>query len=92
MIPGVPRTTPADRGGLKAANKELVLGFRVFPYGGDVIYQIGDSPITTFSEILDAVRDKKPGDAVSVHFLRNGIKRTTQIKLSLPPGSNGKRS
>lgn len=86
MVTGVYRNSPAMRAGLKAANKEVALGFRVLPYGGDVIFQIDDTPISSLPEILDAVAEKKSGDVVTVHFMRGKLKKSVQVKLMLPPG------
>lgn len=90
MITGIYRNSPAARASLKSADKEIALGFRVIPYGGDIIYQIDDAPISTFPEILDAIGEKKNGDVITIHYLRGKSKKTTPVKLSLPPGSGSK--
>ncbi|MBI1859743.1 MAG: trypsin-like peptidase domain-containing protein [Deltaproteobacteria bacterium] len=90
MVTGIYRNSPAARAGMKAADKELVFGFRTLPYGGDVIFQIGDAPINQVSDILDAVAEKKTSEMVTVHYVRNKQKRTVQVKLSLPPNSEGR--
>ncbi len=86
MVTGIYRNSPAMRAGLKAANKEVALGFRVLPYGGDVIFQIDDTPISTYPEILDAVAEKKNGETVVVHYMRGKVKKSVPVKLTLPPG------
>lgn len=85
MVTTVFRNSPAARAALKPADKELALGFRVIPFGGDIIFKIDDKPISTVAEILDAIGDKKAGESVTVHFVRGKSKRSVQVKLTLPP-------
>lgn len=87
MVTGVYKNSPAFRAGIKRADKEVALGFRVLPYDGDIIYQIDNVPVATFPEILDAVAEKKNGDTVIIHLFRGKSKRTVQVKLSLPPNN-----
>lgn len=39
---------------------------------GDIIYQVDDKKIATVNDLIEAVQSHKPGDAVTVHYLRNG--------------------
>ncbi|MBY0370649.1 trypsin-like peptidase domain-containing protein [bacterium] len=74
----------AAKAGLKAANQEAVVGFRRFPFGGDIIFSIDDKPVTNWREVQDLIFDKKVGEQITVHFLRGKTKRSVVITLRLP--------
>jgi S1-C subfamily serine protease len=90
MVIDVYEGSPAAKGGLHPATKELAYGFRVIPYGGDVIYKIDDTRIETFRDILDYLADKKNGDNITVHFIRGKAKKSATLKLTLSPKSRDK--
>jgi S1-C subfamily serine protease len=87
MITDMDPHGPAAKAGMRAADKEVALGFRRFPYGGDLIYQIDHSPISTFRDILDYITDKKIGESITVHYLRGKAKHEVTIRLSTPPAA-----
>ena len=74
----------AAKAGFRRATKQLLLGFRPFPIGGDVIYKVDDRDVVTERDLFDYVFEKKVGDVVTVHFARGGAKKQVQIRLDLP--------
>ncbi|NDC23543.1 MAG: hypothetical protein EBZ49_05365, partial [Proteobacteria bacterium] len=58
MITEVFSQSAAKSAGLRAADRELVYGFRRIPIGGDVIYQIDDTPISSMRDIFDCLAEK----------------------------------
>ena len=88
MVTEVYARSAAKSAGLKPANRELVYGFRRIPMGGDVIYQIDDSPISTMRDIFDYLSEKKVDDTVTVHFVRGKGKQTIQVKLKASVQTN----
>ncbi len=48
---------------------------------GDIIYQVDDKKISTMNDLIEAVQSHKPGDAVTVHYLRNGQKGQSTATL-----------
>ena len=74
----------AAKAGLRAANQEAVIGFRRFPFGGDIIFRIDDKPVQNWREVQDIIFDKKVGEQIVVHFLRGKTKKTVTIVLRLP--------
>jgi S1-C subfamily serine protease len=49
---------------------------------GDVIVRIGDRPIAGADELVVAVRDHNPGDAVEVELIRDGRPLTVSVVLT----------
>lgn len=49
---------------------------------GDIITRIGDQPVTTITSLSEALASDKPGQKVTVTYLRNGAEKTVQVTLS----------
>jgi aminopeptidase YwaD len=65
-LAGVRAGSPADVGGLKA---------------GDVIVEFGDKPVKDIYSYSAALYGHKPGDRVTIEYLRDGERRTTSVTL-----------
>jgi hypothetical protein len=63
--------SPADRAGLAA---------------GDVLLRIGRRRVGSPDAVRDAIRARRPGDAVALHFLRDGQPRRAKAQLEAAPG------
>ncbi len=48
---------------------------------GDVITEVGQTPINNGGGLSAAIRAHKPGDKVTVHYQRNGVSHTTNVTL-----------
>jgi len=79
----------AAKYGFRAATGERRIGFRIIPIGGDILFQIDNTPISTGRDILDTLADKKPGDTMTVQFVRGREKRSVTIKLNVPKKYRG---
>ncbi len=71
----------ARKAGLRAADRDVILGFRRIPFGGDVLFRVDDTPVQTMRDLLDYIFEKKIGDTVILHYYRNGKKLQTTVKL-----------
>ena len=80
----------AAKAGLKPADRELILGFRRIPVGGDIITQVDGTQVATMTDVLDAISEKKVGDVAVFHVMRGKAKRTVNVKMALPSRKNGK--
>jgi putative serine protease PepD len=85
MIVDVYTGSPAAKAGIRRANQEARWGYRIIPVGGDIIFQIDNTPVGTIRDILDYISDKKNGDSVTLHYYRGKAKKSSAIKLTLPP-------
>ena len=52
---------------------------------GDVIVRLGDQPINAFEDLRRMLAQKRPGDAVSVVYLRDGEDHVTSATLDARP-------
>jgi regulator of sigma E protease len=66
---------PAEKAGLKK---------------GDVILDLNGQSVKTFHDIIDALRQMKPGDSVAIRYLRNNTEQTTRATAGSVKGANGK--
>lgn len=70
LVAEVTLNGPADKAGIKR---------------GDIIFKIGDREMVTSSDLLVAIRDKKPGDRVQVTLDRDGQTSTVTVTLQERP-------
>ncbi len=84
MILALDKGGPAAKAGLKGANRERVIGFRRIPVGGDIIFQVDETPVATLRDILDYISDKKAGESVTLHFYRGKTKQSAKVRLTVP--------
>lgn len=52
---------------------------------GDVITQVAGAKVTGPSQVRDSVRAKKPGETISIGFLRDGKQLTQEVTLGTHP-------
>jgi putative serine protease PepD len=77
--------TPAARAGLRAATGSRVVDGQSYPTGGDVITALDGEKVTTSAELQSAIDAHKPGDTVSITFVRDGDTRTARVELASRP-------
>jgi serine protease DegQ len=70
IIQSVVRDGPADEAGMEP---------------GDVIVALADQPVRTVEEFLVELRELSPGDEVTVEAVRNGDRRSFDVRLSERP-------
>ena len=52
---------------------------------GDIITKVGDKEIKTPEELRNAIQAYKPGDKVTINYLRDGKKKSVKVELSKTP-------
>jgi S1-C subfamily serine protease len=77
--------TPASRAGLRAATGSRLVDGQSYPTGGDVVTALDGKKITSAEELQSVIDAKKPGDTVSITFVRDGDRRTVQVQLASRP-------
>lgn len=54
---------------------------------GDVIVRAGDRPVATVEDVFGALRERRPGDELTLEVVRAGQRRTVEVRLGeLPAG------
>ncbi|HTI10839.1 MAG TPA: trypsin-like peptidase domain-containing protein [Puia sp.] len=48
---------------------------------GDAILKIDNAPVTTTSQLSETIARRKPGDKITITYLRNGSERTADVTL-----------
>lgn len=66
--------SPAERSGLLA---------------GDIVTRIDRTPITSPADLLQALADRKAGDAIKVTLDRKGVQRAVNVQLGITPIAMG---
>ena len=69
IVVDVARNTPAQRAGLEL---------------GDIITRIDDTPLATSGDLVRVLRARKPGDTITLHYVRVGTSgdQTVQVRLT----------
>lgn len=77
--------TPADDAGLRAATDQRTVDGQTYDVGGDVIVEFEGEQITSTQQLQNAVDAKRPGETVSVTYVRGGERHTVQVTLATRP-------
>jgi putative serine protease PepD len=77
----VTRGGPAERAGIQAGRRLVLLGNEQFVIGGDVIVSLDSTPITSNQDLSQYVLRKRPGDTVAVTLYRDGRRMTVNVEL-----------
>lgn len=70
MVELVEENSPADKAGLRK---------------GDVIIEIAGKPVRTEIDVRNAMLTHRPGETVTIKYVRNKVTKTTQVKLGEYP-------
>lgn len=83
-IVDVAQRGPADKAGLRGGStKTSIPGLLA---GGDLIIRVDDQPVQVFGDLLSyLMKNKSPGDEITVTVLRNGEEKVFTIKLEKRP-------
>jgi S1-C subfamily serine protease len=77
--------TPADRAGLRASSGSRLVDGQSYPTGGDVITAVDGEDVTSSEELQSMIDAKRPGETISITYVRDGDSRTVRVKLASRP-------
>jgi S1-C subfamily serine protease len=77
--------TPAARAGLRAATASRTVDGEEYPIGGDVITAVDDKKVASAEDLQSAIDAKRPGDTVTLTYVRDGESREVDVKLASRP-------
>ena len=87
LVQSVSPGSPAAKAGIHGGNAQTTLDGSDVQLGGDIITKIDGQSIGSMDDVISAIADKKPGDSISVTYLRNKSTKTTTITLSQRPST-----
>ncbi|MCX7030136.1 MAG: trypsin-like peptidase domain-containing protein [Spirochaetes bacterium] len=73
----------AKQAGLRGGDQSSAVRYgRTIIYGGgDIIVEVGGQKVASYSDLLGALEQTKPGEVVSVKVIRSGQEKTLSVKL-----------
>ena len=77
----VARGSAAERAGIQAGRRIVLLGNEQFVIGGDIIVSLDATPIASSQDLSQYVLRKRPGDTVVVTLYRGGERMTVNVEL-----------
>jgi S1-C subfamily serine protease len=85
MITDVVAGGPAEKAGLKGGNRQIQVGNTLLVVGGDVITQIDKFNVADADDLIKHIRERKPGDTVTLKTYRDGKEREVRVTLQERP-------
>src|ERR1051326_544672 len=77
--------TPAAKSALRAATGTGTVNGQDYPTGGDVITALDGKKIASVNALIAAVNAHRPGDTVSITYVRGGKSHTIRVTLANRP-------
>ena len=85
LIQSVAPGSPADKAGLRAGSTPTAAQLIA---GGDLIVAVDGTPVANPTDISAAIADRKPGDKVTVEFMRGQTKKSVVVTLGNRPNTS----
>jgi S1-C subfamily serine protease len=87
IVESVTNASGADKAGLKAGRRRVVVAGETYVLGGDIIVTFDGRQISSIEQLRDAVAAHKPGDKVKVVIYRSANKTSVTVTLGRQPPS-----
>lgn len=89
LITEVPNGTAADEAGLRGGQYEDTIQGRKIGLGGDVIVGINGTKVRSLQDVLTYLaREAEVGDTITITVIRDGKRKTFNLKLRSRPEAN----
>ena len=87
LVSTVDKNKNADKAGIRGGDlsNPVHYGRNIIYLGGDIIIEVDGQKTPTISDFISALEDNKPGETISVTYLRGSSKRTVSIVLDKRP-------
>ena len=85
MVVEVTTGSPAQRAGIRGADRAVQVGNMIVRVGGDVITEVDRVKVRTFEELSDYIDSKRPGDPVTLTVTRQGKFYKVEVRLRERP-------
>ena len=87
MIDSVVPDSAADKAGLRAGTRTVIVGGESWRLGGDIIVAVEGSPVSTPERLRSIIARKRPGDEIEVEVYRADRRFTVTVKLGRAPSA-----
>jgi S1-C subfamily serine protease len=87
LVERVVAGTPGARAGLRGGTSDVIVEGQSYRLGGDVIVALDGERVASLEDLREQLSAHKPGDTVRLEVLRDGKRRTIEIKLGRQPTS-----
>jgi putative serine protease PepD len=85
MITEVVKGGPADKAGLRGGNQRVQVGNIIVVAGGDIVVQADQQEVKTNDELIRYIREKKPGDMITLRVHRKDKLEDVKVALGERP-------
>ena len=85
LVTDVVGDSPAEKAGLKGGNRQIQAGNIMFTVGGDVITQVDQFEVKNADDLIKHIRERKPGEVVTLKVLRDDQFKDVKITLQERP-------
>jgi S1-C subfamily serine protease len=85
MVVEVTPDSPAQRAGIRGADRAIQVGNMIVRVGGDIITKVDQVKVRSFEELSDFIDTKQPGDTVALTFNRQGKHHVVEVRLRERP-------
>ncbi|MGE5310501.1 MAG: S1C family serine protease [Nitrospirota bacterium] len=80
------RGGPTAKAGLQGGTRRVRVGNRIIILGGDVVVAIDGRKLETADDLISTIREKRPGDTITLEVYRGGLQRDrVQVLLEERP-------
>jgi S1-C subfamily serine protease len=87
VIDSVVPDSAADKAGLRAGTRTVIVGGESWRLGGDIIVAVEGAPVTTPERLRSIIARKRPGDKIEVEVYRADRRFTVTVKLGRAPSA-----
>jgi S1-C subfamily serine protease len=85
LIQSVEKGGPADKAGIEGGSTPVTIEGAEVTVGGDIVTEADGAKITNMEQIIELVNQKKPGDKVTLNYMRDGKEKTATVTLGTRP-------
>jgi len=85
LIETVEKGGPAAKAGLEGGETPVTIGTTKVLLGGDIITEVDGQNIAGMEQLQNVISAKKPGDEVTLKYLRDGKEKTATVTLGTRP-------
>jgi S1-C subfamily serine protease len=85
LIQSVEKGGPSDKAGLQGGTTPVTIEGTELMVGGDIVVEAEGQKITSMEQIIELVNGKKPGDKVTLKYVREGKEKTATVTLGTRP-------